>query len=171
LNVVPQSSGSPTPEAAKPTLSLAAREQRARAPRRHGLWAKSASELHLRHYKSGRLLRRLEVVLAEQGRPLSEEMILTARAMAELAVIGDQVYAALQATFRKSEVPSPKLLDAFRGIRRDQLLHASALGVTPAAKAELAMSMGGLQRMQQERADAARERIRAKATNRKAVAR
>ncbi len=134
--------------------------QRRLASRRHGLWAKSAGETGLRHYRSGRLLRRLEDVLAVQGRPLSEDQVPAARSWAELGVIADGVYVALLATFKKGEIPTPKLLDAWRGLQRDRLLHAVALGLTPAAKAELATTLSDLHRAQETRAT--QERLRAK---------
>lgn len=134
--------------------------QRRLASRRHGLWAKSAGETGLRHYRSGRLLRRLEQVLAAEGRPLSEEQVPAARSWAELGVIADQVYIALLATFKRGETPAPKLLDAWRGLQRDRLLHATALGLTPMAKAELANTLSDLKRAQETMA--AQSRLRAK---------
>lgn len=145
-------------DAGKTALSVVAREQRVLAPRRHGLYAKSASENRIRAYKAGRLQRRLEVVLESQGRMLTEEQIPAARSWAELGVIADQVRDALEVTFRKGETPSPKLLDAWRGLQRDRLQYANALGLTPMAKAELATSMSGLQRHTE--ALAAQQRIR-----------
>lgn len=146
--------------AAPGALTPSQADQRRLASRRHGLWAKSAGETGMRHYRSGRLLRRLEDVLAIQGRPLSEEQVPAARSWAELGVIADGVYVALLATFKKGEVPTPKLLDAWRGLQRDRLLHAVALGLTPAAKAELATTLSDLHRAQESRA--AHERLRAK---------
>lgn len=157
---MPESAGAAavvTEVTGKTALSVRALEQRAMAPRRHGLWAKSVTESRQRAYKAGRLLRRLEIVLEQQGRPLTEEQIPAARSWAEFGVIADQVYAALMQSFRKGEVPSPKLLDAWRGMQRDRLLHATALGLTPIAKAELAATMSDLQRHME--AEAARQRL------------
>ncbi|MFI5283533.1 MAG: hypothetical protein ACHQ0J_10475 [Candidatus Dormibacterales bacterium] len=99
-------------------------------------------------------------MLESQGRPLTEEQIPAARSWAELGVVADQVFAALQVSFKKGETPSPRLLDAWRGMQRDRLQHATALGLTPMAKAELATSMTDLQRAMEVRA--AQERLRAR---------
>lgn len=158
MSTAPVSAGKDGPGAL--ALSGAQLDQRRTAARRHGLY--SRTETQVRNYRTGRLMRRLEVVLADQGRPLTEEMIPGVRSWAELGVISDGIFAVLIKELREEKTPSPRLIDAWRGLQRDRLQHATALGLTPVAKAELANSMTDLQR--QLHSQEAHERLRAKQT-------
>jgi hypothetical protein len=119
------------------TLSPAAQRQRGQAALKHGLRANSSQALRVRSYRTGRLLTRLQVVLAESGRPLKEAEVSAARAWCQMEVLATDYFAALQV-----DLFNDAIREHYNSTRRTQLLYAKELGLTPNARANLAATAG-----------------------------
>jgi hypothetical protein len=117
-------------------LSTAEQRQREQAARKHGLRANSASAVRVRSYRAGRLLTRLQEVLAEAGRPLQETEIPGARAWAQMEIMATDSFNALQL-----DPINEKVREQYHATRRLQLSYAKELGLTPGARAALAATV------------------------------
>src|SRR5437773_3152372 len=120
-------------------LTPAERNQRQLAAVKHGLYVSSPAGRRVRHYRAGRLLRRLQ-----QIRPWMEEAHLPiARAWCELEVLAHDVYTRLQqvGVLAENGQDPHKLLAEYRAIRRDQLPYSAALGLTPMSQAQLSKDL------------------------------
>jgi len=124
--------------ATKRTLSPAEQRQREHAALRTGLRAKSSSMLRVRNYRTTRLLTRLQEVLADLGRPIQEAELPAARAWAQQEVLATDLFAAIQAG-----MGGEKALEQYLAVRRLQLSYGTALGLTPAARAQLSATVTG----------------------------
>lgn len=138
MSALPKSAGQAQVAPRTRALSVVEQRQRERAARRHGLYAKSSTESGLRSQKAGRILRRLQVLMADQGTPITEEMIPAARSWAEILVVAAEVFAAILSSLRRAEAPSPRLLESWASLQRTALLYAKEFGLTPRSAGELA---------------------------------
>ncbi len=134
----PGGEGNDAIEVVSRTLSKAEHRQREQAARKHGLRANSSSALRVRNYRAGRLLSRLQEVLGDLGRPLQEVEVPSGRAWCQQEVLAADLYAALMAN-----LGGEKTLEQYLAVRRLQLSYASALGLTPAARAQLSATVTG----------------------------
>lgn len=123
----------------KRALSVAEVRQRQEAALNHGLYVKSTRGRGVRKYRAGRLLHRLQIVLAEEGRPLTALQLPLARAWCQYELLAVDAYTALQ----RGE-GGDKGLEHYRGLRRDQLAYSAALGLTLAAAGQLARDLNAL---------------------------
>jgi hypothetical protein len=119
-------------------LSPAEQRQRELAARKHGLRAKSSTSLRVRNYRAGRLLSRLQEIVADLGRPLQEVELPAARAWCQQEILATDLFGALQAG-----QGGEKALEQYLSVRRLQLSYATALGLTPSARAALAATVTG----------------------------
>lgn len=130
-------------------LTSKQRRQRERAPRTHGLFVRSARGLRLRSRRTQRLVTRMFAVMPWL-QPSDEA---TARAWAGLEVISASLLAALEqggllrsgseetsGDGSASAVPR-RLLSEYRQFKQTQLAYAKELGMTPAARASLGLTV------------------------------
>jgi hypothetical protein len=92
--------------------------------------------LRVRNYRTTRLLTRLQEVLADLGRPIQEAELPAARAWCQQEVLASDLFAAIQAG-----AGGERSLEQYLAVRRLQLTYANALGLTPAARAQLAATV------------------------------
>jgi hypothetical protein len=94
------------------------------------------------------LLTRLQIALAEAGRPLTPLQLPLARAWCQYEVLSADCYGVLIAT-RPTGTSRSKALELYRGCRRDQLAYSQALGLTPSTAAQLAKDLNVVQKAEQ----------------------
>ena len=121
------------------TLTPAALEQRQLAAVKHGLYVKSPPGKRRHQYRAGRLLSRMLDSFATRGTPLSDLQAPIARSWCEMHVLATDLYAALAAG-----EAGEKGLQHYLSIRRIQLSHGLALGMSPSSETHLARDLGKL---------------------------
>ena len=136
------------------SLTPAQRHQREQAATKHGLYARTRSNVRVRHYRASRLLGRLQEIM-----PIYETQLPIARAWAEHEVLATDAYSALMAAQAKGET-NEKLLQSYLAIRRAQLAYSKELGLTPAAQLGLRATSTTIRGA--EAAQAAQERLQAR---------
>jgi hypothetical protein len=123
------------------TISPAALKQRQMAAVKHGLYVKSPPGKRRHQYRAGRLLSRMLTSFATRGTPLSELQVPIARSWCEMHVLASDLYAALAAG-----EGGDKGIQHYLSIRRIQLAHAIALGMSPTSETHMARELAKLAR-------------------------
>ena len=120
-------------------LSAAQRRQRESARVTCGLYVKAANGLRLRTRRVRRLVRKMWKVMPW----LSPSDEPSARAWAELAILGARMFAELDtAGFLNAKTHEPRrLVTEYRQLRRAQVAYSRELGMTPAARAALGLAV------------------------------
>ncbi len=108
-------------------------------PSSHGLYVKSPNGLRLRYRRVRRLVRKMfnnMPWLQESDEP-------SARAWAELEILGSRMFAELEtAGFLSTTTNEPRrLVTEYRQLRQAQITHARELGMTPSSRAALGLTI------------------------------
>ena len=134
---IPSAPERPRAEGPVPTPALA---QRQTAAIRHGLHVRAPSGLRLRDRRTRRLVRKVWRQLPWL-QPSDQAAV---RAWAEMEILCANAAADLFTNGALKDGRPRDLLDAYRRLRRDQLQFAKALGMTPAARAELGLTLADM---------------------------
>ena len=115
------------------TLTQREQRQREQAAVKHGLFVKSQHGRGLRDRRTRRLLAKVR----DQMPWLQPSDIPAARAWCQLEVLCTQCFN----HFSRGDEMSERSLDVYRRLRQTQLQFANALGMTPAARADLGLTV------------------------------